>query len=578
MEGLIMEELASPGSLKRGFPDAGSNGREKRPNSGQGPEGMEVIYRLLCPASKTGSVIGKAGSIIKQMRDESGARIKIADAVPGVDERVVIISAEDDPERAWSSAQDGLMRVHARLVELQLSPEDSTMPAGVPMSARLLVPSNQIGCLLGKGGSIIQQMRDETGAQIRVLGQDQVPGCALPSDELLQVLGEVPVVQKALEIISARLRANPPRERRGAFLSSPRGVAQPHHHQQLPHTVLSPGVGGSMSLFPGGMLHSPGGAGAGGPATEVVFRILCPSGKTGAIIGKGGSIVKLLREETGARIKIADAVGGVDERVVIISGTEVQGSDYSPAQQALFRVQTRLLEPECNEPGGTTTTTRLLVPTSQIGCLLGKGGSIISEMRRSSHAHIRILPRNELPGCALETDELVQIVGDLNAARSAVHQVSSRLRLNPPKDRPAFSGAAAPPPLHNDPNDMMLPPPLPMLLPGLPQQQQQAMGGLPLMGHDMGPSGGMSTISSSSTVHVAIPVQTIGSIIGKAGTNIAQIRNISGARVKLHEAGENAAERVVEINGTPDQVQAAQSLLQAFIISGQAAVTSSPAF
>jgi poly(rC)-binding protein 2/3/4 len=41
------------------------------------------------------------------------------------------------------------------------------------------------------------------------------------------------------------------------------------------------------------------------------------------VIGKGGSIIENLREETGARIKVADAVPGSEERVIIISANEV---------------------------------------------------------------------------------------------------------------------------------------------------------------------------------------------------------------------------------------------------------------
>uniref|UniRef100_A0A0E0IUK3 K Homology domain-containing protein n=1 Tax=Oryza nivara TaxID=4536 RepID=A0A0E0IUK3_ORYNI len=40
---------------------------------------------------------------------------------------------------------------------------------------------------------------------------------------------------------------------------------------------------------------------------------------------------------------------------------------------------------------------------------------------------------------------------------------------------------------------------------------------------------------------------------------------ISGARVKLHEAHPGSSESIVEIQGIPDQVKAAQSLLQGFI-------------
>ena len=55
------------------------------------------------------------------------------------------------------------------------------------MMVRLLVSSNQIGCLLGKGGAIIAEMRKSSGAHIRILGKDQVPKCALEGEEVVQV-------------------------------------------------------------------------------------------------------------------------------------------------------------------------------------------------------------------------------------------------------------------------------------------------------------------------------------------------------------------------------------------------------
>lgn len=41
----------------------------------------EIMFRLLIPATKIGKVIGKQGNQIKQLREETGARIKIADPV-----------------------------------------------------------------------------------------------------------------------------------------------------------------------------------------------------------------------------------------------------------------------------------------------------------------------------------------------------------------------------------------------------------------------------------------------------------------------------------------------------------------
>lgn len=89
------------GRQKRRNQGGGYNGSRDLPmaaggGGGGGPIPEDAVYRILCPAQKIGSVIGKGGSIIKTLRQDSGAKIKIADAIPGVEERVIIISG---PER-----------------------------------------------------------------------------------------------------------------------------------------------------------------------------------------------------------------------------------------------------------------------------------------------------------------------------------------------------------------------------------------------------------------------------------------------------------------------------------------------
>lgn len=64
---------------------------------------------------------------------------------------------------------------------------DLSSSKGLPVLARLVVPSNQVGCLLGKGGAIVSEMRKTTGAFIRIIGNDQAPKCASQNDEIVQV-------------------------------------------------------------------------------------------------------------------------------------------------------------------------------------------------------------------------------------------------------------------------------------------------------------------------------------------------------------------------------------------------------
>lgn len=53
-------------------------------------------------------MIGKGGAIVKQMKDMTGARIRMIEGVPGCDERVCVISSPEDhsmeiiPVQVWS--------------------------------------------------------------------------------------------------------------------------------------------------------------------------------------------------------------------------------------------------------------------------------------------------------------------------------------------------------------------------------------------------------------------------------------------------------------------------------------------
>lgn len=71
--------------------------------------------------------------------------------------------------------------------------------------------TGQIGCILGKGGSIVSEMRQSTGARIKIVGAKDRPLVAADGDELIHITGEASRVKAALLSITAQLRANPPR-------------------------------------------------------------------------------------------------------------------------------------------------------------------------------------------------------------------------------------------------------------------------------------------------------------------------------------------------------------------------------
>ncbi|KAI3972036.1 hypothetical protein MKW92_022344 [Papaver armeniacum] len=117
--------------------DAATSNPYRTPGSvlqGSGvPGGQEIVFGMFCHLDEVGSSIGKGGLIMRALQSDTGASIKIADAEPD---------------------------------------SDVGFEAGAVIVARILVPSQQICCLLGKGGSIIAEMRRSAGASMHIFSKD----------------------------------------------------------------------------------------------------------------------------------------------------------------------------------------------------------------------------------------------------------------------------------------------------------------------------------------------------------------------------------------------------------------------
>ncbi|TKY74075.1 KH domain-containing protein [Spatholobus suberectus] len=86
------------------------------------PLTVTTSYRILCHDMKAGGVIGKSGSIIKSIRQHTGAWINVHELMPGDEERIIEISdtRRRDPEGrmpSFSPAQEALLLIHERILE-----------------------------------------------------------------------------------------------------------------------------------------------------------------------------------------------------------------------------------------------------------------------------------------------------------------------------------------------------------------------------------------------------------------------------------------------------------------------------
>ncbi|XWS61346.1 hypothetical protein CRYUN_Cryun07bG0118400 [Craigia yunnanensis] len=621
----------------------GNNGRPlNKGGSGGGQDSNLMVttsYRILCYDMKAGGVIGKSGSIIKSIRQHTGAWINVHELIPGDEERIIEISdtRRRDPEGrmpSFSPSQEALFLIHERILESDSQfgfggggGEEEEDYGGVVrgggnrVATRLVVSRMHVGCLLGKGGKIIEQMRNETKTQIRILPRDHMlPRCVSMSEEIVQVVGDVNAVKNAIAIISSRLRESQHRDRshfHGRIHSVEQFFPDDDYIPNINNTsrrssMDGPTFGSRMSTtnYRGNNYSSrPSGFIEAGTAPmadstqplygeDLVFRILCPIDKVDCVFGESDGIVDLLQNEIGVDVKVADLVAGSDEQIITISSEEGPDDELFPAQEALLHIQTQIVDLVPDKDN--IITTRLLVPSSEIGCLEGRDGSL-SEMKRLTGANIQILSREEVPSCVSGPDEIVQIVGEIKAARDALVEITARLRSYLYRE---FSQDTPPPPPISATaslgNVSGLENASPYLAPARDSQtasdppagvyQSVQTLATPPSSKEVVNSGTEavrqteserredvpSAISripvplvTRSILEVVIPEQAVPKLITKSRNKLAQISELSGANVTLIEDRPDYTQKIIQISGTPEQSQRAQSLLQGFILSTQ---------
>jgi poly(rC)-binding protein 2/3/4 len=94
-----------------------------------------------------------------------------------------------NPESRYSAAQKTIVLVFSRAVESGIEKGlDPGSSRGSPVTARLVVSPSQVGCLLGKGGTIISEMRKATSTSIRIIvGDQRNPKCVPETDHVVEV-------------------------------------------------------------------------------------------------------------------------------------------------------------------------------------------------------------------------------------------------------------------------------------------------------------------------------------------------------------------------------------------------------
>ncbi|XP_048447763.1 flowering locus K homology domain-like isoform X1 [Pyrus x bretschneideri] len=263
---------------------------------------QDVLFRIVVPSRQIGKVIGKEGCRIQKIREETKANIKIADAIARHEERVIIISSKDSDDSS-SDAEKALQQIAGLILKQEddSGTEAAKVGAGhvAANTIRLLIAGSQAGSLIGMSGQNIEKLRNSSGATITILAPNQLPLCASAheSDRVVQVSGDFPAVLKALQEISDQLRENPPRQ----VIS----ISPAYNYTTRRPPQVQPYMDPASAEY-------------------ITFEMVISETLVGGLIGRNGSNISRIRNESGATIKVYGGKGVQKHRQVQFCGSAQQ--------------------------------------------------------------------------------------------------------------------------------------------------------------------------------------------------------------------------------------------------------------
>uniref|UniRef100_A0A1I8EE43 K Homology domain-containing protein n=1 Tax=Wuchereria bancrofti TaxID=6293 RepID=A0A1I8EE43_WUCBA len=155
--------------------------------------------RLVVTSRGAGGIIGRGGENIKRLRSEFDANLTVPDSQ--TPERVLTLTATTE------NIANCLREIIPRLDENREDDHDRQMKKADRSDSemKVLVHESHAGAVIGRGGSRIKELREKTGAQLKVFSR-----CAPQSTERIVLLnGEVEKIIDCINIIIDVLKEIP---------------------------------------------------------------------------------------------------------------------------------------------------------------------------------------------------------------------------------------------------------------------------------------------------------------------------------------------------------------------------------
>uniref|UniRef100_A0A383V282 K Homology domain-containing protein n=1 Tax=Tetradesmus obliquus TaxID=3088 RepID=A0A383V282_TETOB len=400
-------QLAVMRTAERIIGDESPDGQLKLPH--------KASLRMLLFKFQIGAVMGKKGATINEIRNKSGATVKLTTPQPGAP---IVPAAERDDELITVSGTSQQLLEALRMITDKLR---AVLGSG---GDRDRGPGGERGMIMERPGDNNKRPRGPEPDDRRRGGPGMGPGGpgGPPPDRYGPpggpgMAGPPPLAHHPL----AGQHAGPP---------GPAGGPPPGP------LGAPPGPGGShsnviaMSLPPAarGVLANNDSVKTEGLAgmVTVEYRVLVPVKRSGVILGGRGGMIQDIRNRTAARVNLFDEEKGCAERILQVLSTEDVQEQRCAAFDAAMDCIHALLRDE-PEPMGTV---RLILPHGQVGAVMGKAGSTIKELRSVSGCSVHLTAYPDVPRCVKKGEEVMEIRGPRDAAMLASHIALVAIRGN----------------------------------------------------------------------------------------------------------------------------------------------------
>lgn len=270
---------------------------------------IELTLRLFMNHKQACQAIGRAGSNIKSLRDETGCKITI--------------TSKDHSNRVMTvhSKKSVVMKAIQRLAEI-LESEMNSYGAStrlVPISITLILPKNLGGMIIGKKGEMLKDLRVKSGAQI-VMSADTLP----KSDErTCRLTGSNFAVVAAVDLIVEIIIKQAIEEGEGKWKGTPSSEIRPYdpkndekngkERDEKDEKIINLATAfltASQMINPN-MEYKPI------EVSDQCQELRVPTKHIGAVMGRGGKRINEVRMTSGCRIKIERDDGSGVRRITL---------------------------------------------------------------------------------------------------------------------------------------------------------------------------------------------------------------------------------------------------------------------